>query len=79
MKAEFKVSLPSIASVKEFVGYSVEFDGSIDLYSGRYIVDGKSIMGIFSLDLTKDLEVVAEGSEESLNKFMDNIRQLVVE
>lgn len=53
----FMVHLKSINDVKEFVRIVNSFDYDIDLVSGRYIVDAKSIMGIFSLDLAKPIEV----------------------
>ena len=45
------IKLPTIEAVQEFVDSVCEFDVDITLSSGRYIVDAKSIMGIFSLDL----------------------------
>lgn len=53
----FSVRLKSINEVKEFVRIVNDFPYDVDLTSGRYVVDGKSIMGIFSLDLSKPLEV----------------------
>ena len=46
-----KIRLATIADVRDFVNIVAAYDGEIDLISGRYVVDGKSIMGIFSLDL----------------------------
>ena len=51
------VSLASINDVKNFVNIVAKYDFDIDLVSDRYIVDAKSIMGIFSLDLTKPIGV----------------------
>ncbi len=53
----FNVSLSSINDVKNFVNIVSRFDYDIDLASGRYVVDAKSIMGIFSLDLSKPIAV----------------------
>ncbi len=53
-----RLVLKTIHDVKEFVQIVNHFDYEIDLSSGRYVVDAKSIMGIFSLDLTKPLDVV---------------------
>ena len=63
-----KVSLDSIDKVKSFVNMLAKFDFDFDLVSGRYIVDAKSIMGIFSLDLSKpiDLNIHAEGNDLDL-------------
>ncbi len=54
-----KVLLQSISDVKEFVSAVSLCDYDVDLISGRYAVDAKSIMGIFSLDLTNAIELVA--------------------
>ena len=60
-----KVSLNSIDKVKKFVNDINRFDCDFDLVSGRYVIDAKSIMGIFSLDLSKPIElnVYAENTE----------------
>ena len=59
-----KISLNSIDKVKSFVNDITKFDYDFDLVSGRYVIDAKSIMGIFSLDLSKpiDLNIHADGS-----------------
>ena len=73
-----KISLNSIDKVKSFVNDITKFDYDFDLVSGRYVIDAKSIMGIFSLDLSKpiDLNIHAEdGADEVLailkEKFAD--------
>ena len=53
----FTVVLNSINDVKNFVNIVTKYSFDIDLTSGRYVVDAKSIMGIFSLDLTKPIKV----------------------
>lgn len=60
-----KISLNSIDKVKSFVNLIAKFDCEFDLISGRYVIDAKSIMGIFSLDLSNpiDLNVHAEGKD----------------
>ena len=52
-----KISLNSIDKVKSFVNDITKFDYDFDLVSGRYVIDAKSIMGIFSLDLSKPIEL----------------------
>ena len=64
------ISLNSIDKVKSFVNNISRFDYDFDLVSGRYVVDAKSIMGIFSLDLSKPIELnihAEEGADEVLN------------
>lgn len=52
-----KVRLNSIENVKNFVDALKSIDGNFELVSGKYVIDAKSIMGIFSLDLTRPLEL----------------------
>lgn len=69
---EILINLNDIDKVKEFCNLTTyKIDGDIDLISGKYVVDGKSIMGIFSLDLSKPITMrVAEGIDISvLEKF----------
>ena len=66
-----QISLNSIDKVKSFVNDITKFNNDFDLVSGRYVIDAKSIMGIFSLDLSKpiDLNIHADGTplEEVMN------------
>ena len=64
------ISLDSISKVKSFVNDVNRLDGEFDLVSGRYIVDAKSIMGIFSLDLSRpiELQIHTESDSESVLK-----------
>ena len=59
MLAERLLLLNDIDHVKKFVEESMLQDFDIELASGKYIVNAKSIMGIFSLDLTKPVKVIA--------------------
>lgn len=71
-----KISLNSIDKVKAFVNEVAKFDAEFDLVSGRYVIDAKSIMGIFSLDLSKpiDLNIHSESDvEEIINKLSEFI------
>ena len=63
-----KISLNSIDKVKSFVNDLAKFDADFDLVSGRYVIDAKSIMGIFSLDLSKpiDLQIHSDGDVEDI-------------
>ena len=55
----FNILLKSINDVKDFVNIVNNYDFDVDMTSGRYVVDAKSIMGIFSLDLSKPIKVEA--------------------
>ena len=60
-----KISLNSIDKVKSFVNDLTKFDTDFDLVSGRYVIDAKSIMGIFSLDLSKPIDLNIHAEEDS--------------
>ncbi|MBQ8613331.1 MAG: HPr family phosphocarrier protein [Ruminiclostridium sp.] len=62
---EFNVKLSTINDVKIFVNTVMRFDYDIDIISGRYAIDAKSIMGIFSLDLDKELKLIAHADDVS--------------
>ena len=74
-----KISLNSIDKVKAFVNEISKFDRDFDLVSGRYVIDAKSIMGIFSLDLSKpiDLNIHADGA--ALDTVMAIVGKYVTE
>ena len=71
-----QISLNSIDKVKAFVNEISKFDCDFDLVSGRYVIDAKSIMGIFSLDLSRpiDLNIHTDDDDgkvlESLQPYM---------
>ena len=67
-----KISLNTIDKVKTFVNDITKFDYDIDLVSGRYVIDAKSIMGIFSLDLSKpiDLNIHADDNVEEIMEML---------
>ena len=64
------INLISIDKVKSFVNDIAKFDSDFDLVSGRYVIDAKSIMGIFSLDLSKPIELNIH-SEENIDEVME--------
>lgn len=74
-----KISLNSIDKVKSFVNDLTKFDTDFDLVSGRYVIDAKSIMGIFSLDLSKpiDLNIHAE-AESSINEILTVLAPYII-
>ena len=59
-----KICLNSIEKVKSFVNAITRFDVDFDLVSGRYVIDAKSIMGIFSMDLSKPIDLNIHDNEE---------------
>lgn len=69
------VSLDSINDVKNFVNSVNKYEFEVDLVSGRYIVDAKSIMGIFSLDLSKPITVNIQSDDAQA--FLDEIKDYI--
>ena len=65
------ILLNTINDVKVFVNMVSKYDFDVDLISGRYAVDAKSIMGIFSLDLSKPLtmEIRSDDCADFLNEI----------
>ena len=71
----FNLMLNSINDVKEFVNIVSKYDFDVDLTSGRYVVDAKSIMGIFSLDLSNKIKV--EIQSDDCDKFLDELKDFI--
>lgn len=65
---EYKVKISTIDDVKKFVNAVAKYDFDVDLISGRYAIDAKSIMGIFSIDLSKELVMKAHTDNEDVIK-----------
>ena len=76
---EVKICLGTIERVKDFVNAVTRLDCDVDIVSGRYVIDAKSIMGIFSLDLSKpiNLNIHAEGS--TLDTILTIVQPYVIE
>ena len=73
------ISLNSIDRVKSFVNDISKFDSDFDLVSGRYVIDAKSIMGIFSLDLSKPITLNIHADNAGLDAIMEVLSAYVVE
>ena len=72
-----KISLDSIDKVKEFVQTITLFDNDFDMRSGRYTIDAKSILGIFSLDLSKPIELDIYG-EDPKGEVLEAIQGFII-
>ena len=73
-----EICLDSIDKVKAFVNEITRFDSEFDLISGRYVIDEKSIMGIFSLDLSKPITLNIH-AEKNIDEIMSVIKPFIVE
>lgn len=74
----FTVLLDSINDVKSFVAAAGTLPCDIDVISGRYVIDAKSIMGMFSLDLAKPVRVELHGTEQDARRFAELIAEHIV-
>ena len=74
-----KISLNSIDKVKAFVNEISKFDCDFDLVSGRYVIDAKSTMGIFSLDLSKPIDLNIHDDGAALDTVMAIVGKYVTE
>ena len=72
------ICLNTIDKVKTFVNDINRFDNDFDLVSGRYVIDAKSIMGIFSLDLSKPITLNVHADDEQMEEVMKVLTQYLV-
>lgn len=72
-----QISLNSIDKVKSFVNDITKFDNDFDLVSGRYVIDAKSIMGIFSLDLSKPIDLNIH-ADANIDTILDVLKQYTI-
>lgn len=76
--ADFAVSLTSVDQVKQFVDAASRCSCEVDVCCGRYVVNAKSIMGLFSLDLSGPVEVAVQGSQEQRENFRSEVAAFLV-
>ena len=72
------ISLNSIDKVKTFVNLINRFDYDFDLVSGRYVIDAKSIMGIFSLDLSKPITLHIHADDAKVEAIVKELASYMV-
>ena len=73
-----QISLNSIDKVKSFVNAITQFNFDFDLISGRYVIDAKSIMGIFSLDLSKPIDLASHAGDTDMAEIMEALKPYLV-
>ena len=71
-----KIRLNGVDDIRAFVNAVAMYEYDIDLRGGRYVVDGKSIMGIFSLELSAPIEMVVYGDKE--DELIARVQKFVV-
>ena len=70
---ERKIKLVSIADAKAFVVAAMKCDFDVDVFYDRVVIDGKSILGVLSLDLTKVLNVRLHGESAEFEEYLNTI------
>lgn len=80
MNTKIKINLNNFEKARNFISVAGGFESDIDTISRHYVIDAKSILGIFTLDLSKDIEVeIHSDNEEEIKKFnneMENFKTL---
>ena len=72
------ISLNSIEKVKTFVNLINRYDYDFDWVSGRYVIDAKSIMGIFSLDLSKPISLNIHADDSAVDSVIEELTSYIV-
>ena len=72
-----QISLNSIDKVKSFVNAITQYEYDFDLISSRYVIDAKSIMGIFSLDLSKPIDLAIH-AENNMDEIMETLKPYLI-
>ncbi len=72
-----KISLSMAESVKKFVAIVSKYPYDIDLRSGRFVIDAKSLLGIFSLDLSKP--IVLEAHSDNCQDLLADLKDYIVD
>lgn len=76
----YEIKLDTIDKVKKFISIVDKFENDIDIISNRYIVNAKSLMGVFSLDLTKQLKVIIhDASVKDVAKLQEEMEEFKVD
>lgn len=68
---KLKLQLGDLSSVKRFVNITSQYGDDLSLTHDDYVVDAKSILGIFSMDLTKPVDLVCPHSNENLKRDLN--------
>lgn len=75
---EVNISLQTIDTVKAFVSTAITFKEDMDLINGRYVVDAKSILGIFSMDLSQPLCLRVHAEDEKVDAILAEFAEYIV-
>ena len=75
----FKIKLSTIEDIRNFVNVLAKYTVELDLRAGRYTVDARSLMGIFSLDLLQPNDFIINSDDEKIiNAVTEDVKQWIV-
>lgn len=77
--AEVIIKLPDTDSIKAFNRLACQLSCDLDVEQGRFCVDAKSILGLYSMDLTKQVKLVIHDEGEELEKAIDMLKEFICE
>ena len=78
MRKKITVALNDFIKIKNFSSEVVKFESDIDLVKGRYIIDAKSTIGIFTLDLSSPVDVVIHSDDEDEIRRFNEVMEAFV-
>ena len=78
MNKELRISLNEFSKIQKFNNIIINFESDIDLVRGRYVIDAKSLIGIYTLDLSKPINVIIHSDdEEEIIRFNEAMKEFV--
>lgn len=78
MNKRLTINLNNITKVRKFIDEVANFESDIDLMRGRYIIDAKSILGIFTIDLSQPIDVeIHSNNEEEIKRFNEIMEEFI--
>ena len=78
MRTKITVALNDFIKIKNFSSEVVKFESDIDLVKGRYIIDAKSTIGIFTLDLSSPVDVVIHSDDEDEIRRFNEVMEVFI-
>ena len=75
---KIKIYLNTFEKIKDFINITYRLDCNLNLTSGKYIVDGKSIIGIFNLDLSNPIEVSITNDKQDNNYCLKELEAFII-
>ena len=78
MRTKITITLNDFIRIKNFSSEVVKFESDIDLIKGRYVIDAKSTIGIFTLDLSAPVDVIIHSDNEDEIKRFNEVMEAFI-